>query len=236
MIVRSVLHIEGMGQQGGGKRTVRKVCLDLPVRGCYLHVCLALDEWCSRVTALAAPGQRRRHISWRRKEPYRSFRNVRIFARNTSRKEIETNAPAEVFEEYYTVSGGETKLDNLLRNLSAELVEGVFVFLTVDPGNMPVGLSPRMMFREAEGVTLILLRDEAEAQGLAYEFPCRMITLTVHSSLEAVGFIATVANQLAKHGMGVNPVSGFFHDHLFIPDGREAEAMAILQTIAQDSR
>ncbi len=134
------------------------------------------------------------------------------------------------------MSGGETDLNNLLRSLSAELVEGVFVFVTVDQGDMPASLSPRMIFREAEGVTLILLRDEAEAQGLTYEFPCRMITLTVHSSLEAVGFIATVATRLAKHGMGVNPVSGFFHDHLFIPDGRETEAMTILQTIAEDNQ
>lgn len=63
-----------------------------------------------------------------------------------------------------------------------------------------------------------------------------MITLTVHSSLEAVGFIATIATRLAEHGMGVNPVSGFFHDHLFVPDGRETEAMTILASIAEDHR
>ncbi|WP_304617368.1 ACT domain-containing protein [Paracoccus sp. (in: a-proteobacteria)] len=129
---------------------------------------------------------------------------------------------------------GETNLDSLLRGLSGELVEGVFVFVTVDPKRLPRALTPQMIFRETEGVTVILHRDEAEAQGLAYEFPCRMITLTVHSSLQAVGFLAVIATRLAEHGIGVNPVSGFFHDHLFISEGREAEAMAILQTIAQD--
>ena len=54
----------------------------------------------------------------------------------------------------------------------------------------------------------------------------------VHSSLAAVGFIARIATELAREGMGVNPVSGFYHDHLFVPDGREDEALAILARIA----
>ena len=47
-----------------------------------------------------------------------------------------------------------------------------------------------------------------------------MITLDIHSSLEAVGFIARIANVLALHDMGVNPVSAFYHDHLFVPEKR----------------
>ena len=70
------------------------------------------------------------------------------------------------------------------------------------------------------------MREEAEKHGIAHEFPCRMITLDVHSSLEAVGFIARIATELARRGMGVNPVAGFHHDHLFVPEGREGEAMA----------
>jgi hypothetical protein len=29
--------------------------------------------------------------------------------------------------------------------------------------------------------------------------------------------------------MGVNPVAGFFHDHLFIPEGREEDALSLLR-------
>ncbi len=90
-----------------------------------------------------------------------------------------------------------------------------------------------MIFREAEGITYILLKSEAEMHGLPYEFPCRMITLNVHSSLEAVGFMARIATELAKHDMGVNPVSGYFHDHLFVPDGRQNDAMNILNEMAK---
>lgn len=62
-----------------------------------------------------------------------------------------------------------------------------------------------------------------------------MITLNVHSSLEAVGFLAVIASRLAGKGMGVNPVSGFFHDHLFVPVGREEEALAVLEAVAVEA-
>ena len=63
-----------------------------------------------------------------------------------------------------------------------------------------------------------------------------MITCEVHSSLEAVGFLAVVAKRLAEVGMGVNPVSGFFHDHLFVPEGREGEAVEALRGLAGEAR
>lgn len=127
---------------------------------------------------------------------------------------------------------GELDLEKLMATMSAELHEGVFVFATVKNGQMPTGIAPRMMFQENEGTTLILLKSEAEAAGLSFEFPSRMITLNVHSSLEAVGFIARIATELAAAGMGVNPVSAFYHDHLFIPDGRQDEAMTLLKAMA----
>ncbi|MEP1207567.1 MAG: ACT domain-containing protein [Rhizobiaceae bacterium] len=128
--------------------------------------------------------------------------------------------------------GGELDLGKLLATLTAELVDGVYVFATMPADAVPTDLKPRMVFQEAEGTTLILQQSEAEAAGLDYEFPCRMITLNVHSSLEAVGFIAHIAARLAEHGMGVNPVAGFYHDHLFVPLGREADALKILADIA----
>ncbi|MDG2339701.1 MAG: ACT domain-containing protein [Paracoccaceae bacterium] len=130
---------------------------------------------------------------------------------------------------------GENDLNVLLASMTATINEGVFVFATLPNGDVPAGLTARMIFEEAEGTTLILLQSEADHFGLDYEFPCRMITLNVHSALEAVGFIARIATELAKQGMGVNPVAGFYHDHLFIPDGREQEALAVIADIANTS-
>ena len=131
---------------------------------------------------------------------------------------------------------GELNLDVLLRSLKAELVDGTYVFATLTEDAVPPNLTPRMMFREAEGTTLILELVQADAAGIDYAFPCRMITLDVHSSLEAVGFMARIATELAKAGMGVNPVAGFYHDHLFVPDGREQDALEILAKLAAQSK
>lgn len=127
---------------------------------------------------------------------------------------------------------GETDLETLIASMSPTLADEVYVFVSRADGTVPPGIDPRMTFREKEGLTLILPRDEAEAARLNYTFPCRMITLEVHSSLEAVGFLARVTAELARCGMGINPVSGFHHDHLFVPEGREAEALDALRRLS----
>jgi hypothetical protein len=83
-----------------------------------------------------------------------------------------------------------------------------------------------MMFREAEGTTLIV---DVEEDDLGNE---RMlwarITLRVQSSLTAVGMMAAVSAALAKRGIPCNPVSAFLHDHLFVPWERRDDALDAL--------
>jgi len=132
---------------------------------------------------------------------------------------------------------GETDLTRLLAKLEPALQPGVFVFATLPSGaEVPAGLAPVMRFAEPEGTTLILPRGAAEAAGLDAAFPCRMITLCVHSALDAVGMIAAIATALAAAGIGANPVAGFFHDHLFVPEDRAEDAMATLAALANAHR
>jgi hypothetical protein len=129
---------------------------------------------------------------------------------------------------------GETDLKTLLASMTPELVEGIHVFAMLAPGIVqPDGLEPVMAFREREGTTLIVTEEAAKAAGLAVSFRCRMITLNIHSSLEAVGFLAAITTRLATAGMGVNPVSAFYHDHLFVPAERADEAMELLRELAK---
>ena len=54
----------------------------------------------------------------------------------------------------------------------------------------------------------------------------------MHSSLEAVGFLARITTKLAAHGISVNAVSAFYHDHLFVPTARADEALTLLRELA----
>ncbi len=128
---------------------------------------------------------------------------------------------------------GQTDLATLLASMTPELTHDVWVFATLPPGaTIPPGVTPLMTYAEAEGLTLILRSDEAQATNLPHVFPSRRITLNIHSSLEAVGFLAALLPALAEAGIGVNPVSAYFHDHLFVPAERADEALALLRDVA----
>ena len=130
--------------------------------------------------------------------------------------------------------GGETNLRALLRAMKPELLPDEFVFATRAADEPePRDLHPILRFEEVEGTTLIVPREEAERAEIVHFFPCRMITLDVHSSLEAIGFLAAVTAALAAAGIAVNPVSAFHHDHLFVPVERAEEALQVLQRLAR---
>lgn len=128
----------------------------------------------------------------------------------------------------------ERDLDALLRDMKPELRPDIFVFCTIPPSEpIPAALDPLLTFREQEGITLVIQRDEAEEAGLRYAFASRLITLTVHSALDAVGFLAAITGRLAGAGISVNAVSAFHHDHLFVPADRAAEAMTVLRGMSR---
>ena len=121
-------------------------------------------------------------------------------------------------------------LQALLAGMKPEMQPGIFVFCTIsEETEIPAATKPLLTFREREGTTLVVRREEAESLGLAYQFASRLITLTIHSSLEAVGFLAPITARLAEAGISVNAVSAFYHDHLFVPHDRADEALARLQ-------
>ncbi|MFF0425238.1 ACT domain-containing protein [Streptomyces sp. NPDC004520] len=128
----------------------------------------------------------------------------------------------------------ERDLTRLLAGMRPELDPGRYVFTTVD-GPAPAGVAPVVTVAEAEGLTLVVRQEEADAAGLAYDYVAGRITLRVHSALDAVGLTAAVATELAAAGLSCNVVAGFHHDHLFVEHDRADEALAVLDRLSRRS-
>jgi hypothetical protein len=129
---------------------------------------------------------------------------------------------------------GEVELDKLLRFMQPKLVEGNFVFCSASELSIEsvMALSPISVYREEEGVSLILTEAVARSAGFDVEALFRCITLSVHSSLNAVGLTAAVATKLSNHGISANVVAAYYHDHVYVPASKAEQALALLGEFA----
>src|SRR5579863_5535204 len=127
---------------------------------------------------------------------------------------------------------GEKDLSVLLKTMTPKLQEGDYVFCAVDKLSNLNADRILCTFREHEAITVILHKPDADFLGLHYHFTASWITLTVHSSLEAVGLIAAVASALAEKNISCNVVAAFFHDHIFIAKKDAQLAMEILLNLS----
>jgi len=130
---------------------------------------------------------------------------------------------------------GETALATLLRSMSPHLNEGDYVFCTLPNHQIPAGCEVIGSFREQEGLTLIVERQQAQQAGLAFDYVAAWITLNVHSALEAVGLTAAFASALGKAGISCNVIAGYYHDHLFVGRADAERAMQVLQQLAANA-
>ena len=129
---------------------------------------------------------------------------------------------------------GETDLEKLLASMSPVLMDGEYVFCNfrnAQYGDRPE-LEPFASCIEPEGLSLIVPRPRADANGLDYETVFRGITLTIHSSLDAVGLTAAVSAKLTKYGISANVIAGHFHDHIFVQSEHAEKAMTALGELA----
>lgn len=130
---------------------------------------------------------------------------------------------------------GETDLSKMLATLRPQLREGEYVFCTVGYGRYGdhSELEPIASFMEAEGLTLVISKPRADAHNIAYEGVFRCITLSVHSSLEAVGLTAVIATKLAEHHISANVIAAYYHDHVFVQANYAKIALAALEELSQ---
>lgn len=113
---------------------------------------------------------------------------------------------------------GETDLDIMLSTMSPKVMDGEYVFCTFSDARYGdhQELEPIASISEQEGLTLIVSKRKADQAGLSYESVFKKITLTIHSSLDAVGLTAAFSAKLTEHGISANVVAGYYHDHIFV--------------------
>lgn len=124
-----------------------------------------------------------------------------------------------------------SNLGKLIREMKPQLHDGEWVFCSLRGGQTA---PPRAVatFREDEGTTIVLSRDDARTLGLESRYVAAWITLEVYSDLDAVGFLAAITRVLSEAGISCNVFSAIHHDHLFVPAGRGSEAVAILRHLS----
>ena len=131
---------------------------------------------------------------------------------------------------------GETDLKKLLATMAPLLHEGDYVFCTVT--ELPVSGAGEILctFREAEGWTLVMEKGVADGLQMTYGLIMAWITLTVHSSLEAVGLTAAVSRALAEREIGCNVIAAYYHDHIFVARKDAEAAMLALRGLGENGR
>jgi len=128
---------------------------------------------------------------------------------------------------------GETNLQALLKTMSPKLNEGDYVFCkiaslsNIDPENVI------SLFKEDEGWTVIVNKNLADQMAFSYSYVAAWITLTIHSSLEAVGLTAAFSNALAAEGISCNVVAAYYHDHIFVAKEDADRALQVLQKLSK---
>ena len=109
---------------------------------------------------------------------------------------------------------------------------GDYVFCIVpDLGTVPLS-EIILLFKEQEGFTVIITKQIADDLGFDYSSVFSWITLTVHSSLEAVGLTAAFSAALSAEGISCNVIAAYSHDHIFVGKNDTEKAMAVLNSFA----
>lgn len=130
---------------------------------------------------------------------------------------------------------GETEIARLLADLRPVLSAGDYVFCTFENADYGAfaNLEPIAAMLENEGLTLVIPLAVAKKNHIPYSSVFKQISLTIHSSLDAVGLTAAFSTALAAAGMSANVIAGYYHDHIFVQREHAKRAMAVLADLSE---
>ncbi len=113
-----------------------------------------------------------------------------------------------------TTIKGKSNLDILLKTMKPKLNSGEFVFCTITDLPLVNINDVLFFFKEEYAITVIVKKEIADSLKLDYSFIASWITLTVHSSLEAVGLTAAFSKALSDNGISCNVVAAYTNSDL----------------------
>ncbi len=116
----------------------------------------------------------------------------------------------------------------MLATLEVERRPGVFTYVAVKVPTPGLLAASSAMVVEGELTTLVLPIESAKRAGLPVTVEFAWLTLSVQSSLEAVGLTAEVSKRLAEQDIACNVLAGYHHDHLLVPVSRVTDAVRAL--------
>jgi hypothetical protein len=128
---------------------------------------------------------------------------------------------------------GELDLNVLLKSIKPVLQDGEYVFCSVEDLEVIDPNEITMLLKEVEGYSIIVERSAADRMKLPYTYISSWISLTVHSSLEAVGLTAAFSRALADEGISCNVVAGYYHDHIFVSVSQRDRALQVLFRLSE---
>jgi len=123
---------------------------------------------------------------------------------------------------------GETDLAAMLATLSVQRRPGVFAYIAVQVPTPGLIAAAHAVVKEGRLTTIVLPVDAAARAGQVTDVQFAWLTLTVRSSLDAVGLTAVVSARLAAIGIPCNVLAGYHHDHLLVPVDRVDDAIDVL--------
>ncbi|GGZ96982.1 hypothetical protein DC083_04675 [Ignatzschineria ureiclastica] len=125
-------------------------------------------------------------------------------------------------------------LQDVLQNIDPVLSSETYVYVGLADHSLlkVLGFDPLAFYKEAEGITLILRKEEADNNFLKYEGEYCKITLNVPFKPISTGLTAIISSALAKAGIGIKPVHTIYNSYVLInkPDAHIAlEIITALQ-------
>lgn len=134
-----------------------------------------------------------------------------------------------------------SNLYKLIKKMDPKLDQREFYFASVSEEYM-MNLANlldhiKCIFREEEGLTIVFTKDiinDIKELTEKISGPFGLISLGAFTDLTGdIGFLSNIDSKLAENNISLNIVSGYFHDHLFVPYEKAELAIKVLSKMSK---